>query len=113
MKIVKGSIAASAMMIGAVAAAYGQSVTQPGATGAAAVNGAPSGMTNNAGATAGTGPSTAAGMSPMSPGAGTMGGVRAGPALNTMRANGTSLNANPDPRVPNFAGRGAPPPPRN
>ncbi|MFM0176025.1 hypothetical protein [Paraburkholderia sediminicola] len=109
MKIVKGSIVASALMIGAVAVAYGQSVTQPGATGAAAANGAPSGMTNNAGATAGTGPATAAGMSPMSPGVGTMGGAGAGPALNTMRANGTSLNMNPDPRVPNLAGKGMPP----
>lgn len=106
MKIVRGSIVASALMIGAVAIANGQSVTQRGATGAAAVNGAPSGMSNNAGATAGTGPGTAAGMSPVSPGAGTVGGLRAGPALNTMRANGTSLNANPDPRVPNFAGKG-------
>jgi hypothetical protein len=37
-----------------------------------------------------------------------MGGAGAGPALNTMRANGTSLNMNPDPRVPNLAGKGMP-----
>ncbi len=51
--------------------------------------------------------------SPM-PGVGTMGhatalggtgSVGSGPALNTMRANGTSLNMNPDPRAPNVSGR--------
>lgn len=108
MKIVKGSIVALALVMGA-GAVYGQSVTQPGNAGAAGMNGGQSSGIDNMGVTAGTGPGTAAGMSPMSPGVGTMSGAGAGPALNTMRANGTSLNMNPDPRVPNLAGKGMPP----
>ncbi|MFM0669647.1 hypothetical protein [Paraburkholderia sediminicola] len=108
MKIVKGSIVASALVMGVAAAAYGQSVGQPGNTGVAGMNGVQSSGINNMGAAAGAGLGTGAGTSP-APGVGTMGGAGAGPALNTMRANGTSLNMNPDPRVPNLAGKGMPP----
>lgn len=120
MKIAKGSIVASAMMLGA-AAVYAQPVAQPagrtvvpplvqpGNSGANGVNGVQSGGINNAGATAGTGMGTAAGMSPMSPGAGAIGRPATAPGLNNMRANGTSLNMNPDPRAPNLTGKGATP----
>jgi hypothetical protein len=107
MKIAKGSIVASALVMGVAAAAYGQSVGLPGNAGAGGMNGVQSSGINNMGAAAGAGLGTGAGTSP-TPGVGTMGGAGAGPALNTMRANGTSLNMNPDPRVPNLAGKGMP-----
>lgn len=116
MKIANGSIVASALMLGAavvcaqpvaqpLAPTEGQPVVQPGISGAAGLNGLQSSGTHNAGATAGTGTGTAAGMSTMSPGAGTTGRAGASPSLNNMRANGTSLDMNPDPRAPNVTGR--------
>ncbi|EDZ99468.1 conserved hypothetical protein [Burkholderia sp. H160] len=41
-------------------------------------------------------------------GLGAGGGTGSGPALNDMRANGTALYMNPDPRAPNVTGRAAP-----
>ncbi|MGF6935577.1 hypothetical protein OKW41_004739 [Paraburkholderia sp. UCT70] len=106
MKIGTGSIGVSmsalvaALMIGAAGVAYAQ---QPGNAG---------GGMSGAGAAAGTSVGAEAGPSPM-PGVGTSAGatsgIGSGPALNNMRANGTSLYMNPDPRAPNVTGRAAPP----
>jgi hypothetical protein len=121
MKIVTGSIAASALrstllaalMIGAISAAYAQQSSNPDASGA---NGLQSGALNNMGTAAGTGVAPGVSPSPM-PGVGTGGPAALGtpgtaspaPVLNNMRANGTSLNMSPDPRAPNVTGRPAPP----
>ncbi|MGF6606257.1 hypothetical protein OKW45_001157 [Paraburkholderia sp. WSM4175] len=105
MKTVSGSIGVSmsalvaALMLGAAGVAYAQ---QPGDTG---------GSMSGAGAAPGTSVGTGAGPS-LIPGAGTSlaatRGIGSGPALNNMRANGTSLYMNPDPRAPNMTGRAAP-----
>ncbi|MFM0202963.1 hypothetical protein PQR53_24190 [Paraburkholderia fungorum] len=114
MKIVAKSFLMSALVIGLTGAAYAQSANL-GAHGmvglqAAGINGAGTGLGTGMGTGLGTG---AASPSPM-PGAGTMGrstaigatgSVGSSPALNNMRANGTSLNMNPDPRAPNVTGR--------
>ncbi|KXU83585.1 hypothetical protein CI15_31010 [Paraburkholderia monticola] len=42
-------------------------------------------------------------------GLGSGGETGSGAALNNMRANGTALYMNPDPRAPNVTGRAAPP----
>ncbi|PRX91777.1 hypothetical protein [Paraburkholderia sp. BL25I1N1] len=107
MKIGTSSIGVSmsalvaALMISAAGVAYAQ---QPGNAG---------GGMSGAGAAAGT--SVGAGAGPTSPmpgvgtSAGATSGIGSGPALNNMRANGTSLYMNPDPRAPNVTGRAAPP----
>ncbi|MGF6970524.1 phage-related minor tail protein [Paraburkholderia sp. WC7.3g] len=107
MKIVTGSIGVSmsalvaALMLGAAGVAYAQ---QPGDIGGS--------MSGAGAAAAGTSVGTGADPSPI-PGAGTSlaatRGISSGPALNNMRANGTSLYMNPDPRAPNVTGRAAPP----
>ena len=106
MKIVSGSIAVSALMISVAGAAYAQ---QSGNAGG--VNGAQSDAGNNAGVAAGTNAGIGAGPSPM-PGVGTSVGTArsagSGPVLNNMRANGTSLDMNPDPRAPNLTGKPSP-----
>lgn len=116
MKIVAKSVLISALVIGLTGAAYAQSANM-GANGmgglqAGGINGAGPGMGLGRGMGMGLG-TGAASPSPMS-GVGTMGrstaiggtgGVGSGPALSNMRANGTSLNMNPDPRAPNVAGR--------
>ncbi|HYS65088.1 MAG TPA: hypothetical protein VEN30_14960 [Paraburkholderia sp.] len=108
MKVVTGSIVMSALMIGVAGAAYAQT-DNPGVSG---MKGAPSGV-NSVGGGAGTGLGTGASPS-ATPGMGTAGGstamggaggARSGPVLNNMRANGTSLNMNPDPRAPNLTGK--------
>jgi hypothetical protein len=133
MKIVRGCVAASALrltrqltfrltllaalMAGAVGAAYaqqsdssgviGNSGSQPGVTGNAsngAGNGAGNGLVNGAGLNQGTSLGPGTGMGPT----GTQGAASPAPALNNMRANGTSLNMSPDPRAPNVTGRPAP-----
>ncbi|MFL9960666.1 hypothetical protein PQR02_05925 [Paraburkholderia sediminicola] len=117
MKIVTGSIAISmsalvvALMLGAAGAADAQ---QPDNAGGG-MSGAQPGGSNSAGATAGAGvglgmgagsgagPATGVGTS-----AGITGSTGARQPLNTMRANGTALYMNPDPRAPNVSGRAAP-----
>jgi len=81
---------------------------QPGGSYSAA------GAGSGAGAAAGAGIGLGAGRSP-TPGVGASPGMTygtgsagAGPALNNMRANGTALYMNPDPRAPNVSGRAAP-----
>ena len=118
MKIVKGSIAMSmsalvaALMLGAAGAADAQQFNNAGG-----MSGAQMGGSNSAGATAGAG--TGLGMGAGSgagptTGVGTSAGaterIGAGQPLNTstMRANGTALYMNPDPRAPNVSGRAAP-----
>ncbi|WP_027800856.1 hypothetical protein [Paraburkholderia dilworthii] len=105
MKNVTGSIWVSmsavvaALMIGAVGVVHAQ---QPGDTG---------GSMSGAGAAAGTRVGTGAGANPISGAETSLAatrGIGAGPALNNMRANGTSLYMNPDPRAPNVTGRAAP-----
>lgn len=124
MKIVPGSIVRSALRpvllavatMGVAVAANAQSAN----AGSGAANGAQYGAGNNSHATSGTGAGTG-----LTPGLGTAGspatgglsgsgssglstGVQAAPALNNMRANGTSLYMSPDPRAPNVSGRAAP-----
>lgn len=109
MRIVTKVIFTSALMIGLTGMAYAQSAN----LGANGTNGLQAGGANNAGMGLGTGLGTgAASPSPM-PGAGTVGSspvtgggasVGSGPVLNNMRANGTSLNMNPNPRAPNVSG---------
>jgi hypothetical protein len=113
MKIVTGSIAASAfrltfrptllaaLMAGAVGAAYAQQSDSSGVSGS---NGLQQGVTNSTGLTPGASPGPVPGMGP----AGIPGAASPAPALNNMRANGTSLNMSPDPRAPNVTGRPAP-----
>jgi hypothetical protein len=116
MKIVAKSFLVSALVIGLTGAAYAQSANM-GANGmvglqAGGINGTGMGTGLGTGMGVGLGRG-AASPSPM-PGVGTMGhsaaigatgSVGSGPALNNMRANGTSLNMNPDPRAPNVTGR--------
>lgn len=109
MKIVTKVIFASALMVGLTGMGYAQSAN----LGANGTNGLQAGGANSAGMGLGTGLGTgAASPSPM-PGAGTVGGspvtggaggIGSGPVLNNMRANGTSLNMNPNPRAPNVSG---------
>jgi hypothetical protein len=121
MKIVTGSIAASALlpvfrstllaalMAGAMGAAYAQ---QSGSSGVSGSNGLQPGAANTVGNSAANGGSLAPGASPGPvPGmgaAGIPGAASPAPALNNMRANGTSLYMSPDPRAPNVTGRPAP-----
>lgn len=108
MKIVTGGWAALALVIGLTGSAYAQS-GNPGGNG---LNGAQPGAANSAGAGFGTGLSTStnpgAGLTPDVAGTG-MKNSGSGPALSNMRANGTSLDMNPDPHAPNVTGRPAPP----
>ncbi|MFL9902448.1 hypothetical protein PQR75_32055 [Paraburkholderia fungorum] len=108
MKFVTKSVLMSALVFGLTGAAYAQSAN----LGANGTVGLQAGGISGSGMGMGLG-TGAATPSPM-PGVGTMGhatalggtgSVGSGPALNTMRANGTSLNMNPDPRAPNVSGR--------
>lgn len=114
MKIVTKAILISALMMGLTGVAYAQSANLR----VNGVNGLQAGGVNGAGMGLGTGLGTAAAGSSPTPGVGTVGGAPAiggpgstgsGPVLNNMRANGTSLNMNPDPRAPNVTGRAFPP----
>lgn len=108
--IVTGNRAMSmaALLIGIASSAHAQ---QPGNAGGGS-GGAQPGSANQAGAVTDMGPGTGLSPSP-TPGVGTSAGATgqtgSGPALNNMRANGTSLYMNPDPRAPNVTGRAAPP----
>ena len=113
MKIVRGSIAASALrltllaalMAGAVGAAYAQ---QSGSSSVSGSNGLQPAMTNNAANSTGLAPGASPGSVHGMGAAGIPGAASPAPALNNMRANGTSLNMSPDPRAPNITGRPAP-----
>ncbi|ASW00595.1 hypothetical protein [Paraburkholderia aromaticivorans] len=103
MKTVKGSTAVWALMIGFAAAAC----AQPANAGTGVI-GMQSNGSNATGGAPGTGLGTGAGTS-APPAVGRTGAAGGGPALSNMRANGTSLNENPDPRAPHLAGRPLPP----
>ncbi|MGF6606029.1 hypothetical protein OKW45_000929 [Paraburkholderia sp. WSM4175] len=76
-----------------------------GGSGNAAVGGA-MGIGTGVSPSAMPGPGISAGGSY---GLGSGGATGSGAALNNMRANGTALYMNPDPRAPNVTGRAAPP----
>jgi hypothetical protein len=106
MKIVTKSVLMSALVIGLTGAAYAQSANLS----ANGTVGLQAGGLNGVGAGLGTGAASPSPMSGMgavghSTAIGGAGGVGSGPALNNMRANGTSLNMNPDPRAPNVTGK--------
>ncbi|CAB3788068.1 hypothetical protein [Paraburkholderia fynbosensis] len=110
MKIVTGSMAVTlvALLVGIAGAADAQ---QSGNTSAGMSGTQSSGANTTGAAAAGMGTGTGTGLSP-TPGVGMSAGVTSrsssGPALNNMRANGTSLDMNPDPRAPNVTGKAAP-----
>ncbi|CAB3732087.1 hypothetical protein [Paraburkholderia rhynchosiae] len=125
MKIATGGMARTVLMsacvVGMIGAAHAQSGSARAGNGG--LSATPSNGNVNGGAGGGTNAGTGAGTagSTLSPtpglatpsgsvGSGRTGSAGLGPALNNMRANGTSLNQNPDPRVPNVSGR--PPSPR-
>jgi hypothetical protein len=114
MNIVTKGILTSAWVMGLASAAYAQSAN----LNANGMVGLQAGGTNGAGTGTGLGTGLGTGAASPSPsptpGVGTMGGSPAiggtgstgsGPALNNMRANGTSLNMNPNPRAPNVTGK--------
>ena len=110
MKIVAAGVLTWALVTGLTGVAYAQSANL-GANGtmglqAGGGHGAGLGM-GLGGGTASPGAPTGAGVTGRSATAGATGSARSGPALNTMRANGTSLNMNPDPRAPNVTGKPA------
>jgi hypothetical protein len=108
MKVITGRFVLSVFLIGLAGSAYAQSTQLSGG-----LNGESAGRGDSAGGAAGTSRGTAAGPAPTTgvrtPGnSAAIGGTasaRSGPLLNNMRANGTSLNMNPDPRAPNVTGR--------
>ncbi|RDK01086.1 hypothetical protein DLM46_20030 [Paraburkholderia lacunae] len=111
MKIVTHGMLASALLIGLSGAAYAQS---GGAT-SADMGGAPLNGANGAGTGTGlgtgvTGPSAGAATVRGATAIGARGGTESGPSMSNMRANGTSLNMNPDPRAPNVSGNAFAPP---
>ncbi|WP_421375443.1 hypothetical protein ACOCG7_10745 [Paraburkholderia sp. DD10] len=108
MKVIAGRFVLSAFVIAFAGSAYAQSTQLSGG-----LNGESAGRGDSAGGAAGTSRGTAVGPAPTTgvrtPGnSAAIGGTasaRSGPLLNNMRANGTSLNMNPDPRAPNVTGR--------
>jgi hypothetical protein len=116
MKIATGGVGRTVLIAACFAGFSGMAYAQSGSTsaGAGGLSATPPTGNVNGGGTAGAGtvgstlaptpglatPGGAAGTG----GAGAM-GSGAGRVPNNMRANGTSLNQNPDPRVPNLSGR--------
>jgi hypothetical protein len=103
MKILTKATLTAALVTGLTSVAYAQSAN---------LGGLQAGGTNGVGA--GQGMGTGAAGPSLSPGVGAVGrsttsggtgSIGSGPVLNNMRANGTSLNMNPDPRAPNVAGK--------
>ncbi|HEY2024479.1 hypothetical protein [Paraburkholderia sp.] len=117
MKGIGGGIARSALIAAVLTAAAAgavdaQQLGTPQGVGGAQAAGGGAGTTTGAGTVTGGGSSSllGAGISGgATPGTGPAGSVGAGPALNTMRANGTALYMPADPRAPNVSGRAAPP----
>jgi len=114
---VRPALLAALLTLGSAGAVLAQQPGNPGggkaginaptatATGNAAVGGV-TGIGTGVSPSAMPGPGMAAGGSY---GLGSGGETGSGPALNNMRANGTALYMNPDPRAPNVTGRAAPP----
>ena len=94
MNIATGRFAAAVMITACLSGASGLACAQTG--GNRAGNGGLSAAPSSGNAAGGAG-------------AGTGLGLGASRVPNSMRANGTSLNQNPDPRVPNLSGRSAVP----
>ncbi|CAH2925388.1 MAG: FIG00454348: hypothetical protein [uncultured Paraburkholderia sp.] len=113
MNIASGRLAATVMIAACLSGVSGLACAQTG--GNRAGNGGLSAAPSSGNATGGAG-AVGSALSP-TPGLATLGGTGAGTGLglgssrvpNSMRANGTSLNQNPDPRVPNLSGRPAAP----
>lgn len=110
MKIVTKTLLTTVLMTGLVGVACAQSANL-GANGrvglqAGGINGADAGQGMSLGrGAAGLSPTPGLGTVGNAPAIGGTGSIGSGPALNNMRANGTSLNMNPDPRAPNVAGK--------
>ena len=108
MKIVTKTLLAAALMMGLTGMACAQSanLSANGMVGlqAGGMNGTGQGTGLGAGA-AGLSPTPGGGTVGHAPMIGGTGGTGSGPALNNMRANGTSLNMSPDPRAPNVTGK--------
>ncbi|WP_433695380.1 hypothetical protein [Paraburkholderia phenoliruptrix] len=122
MNIATGRLAAAVMITACLSGVSGLAYAQTG--GNRAGNGGLSAAPSSGNAAGGTGaigstlsptpglatPGGALGSGPAGgTGAGTGLGLGASRVPNSMRANGTSLNQNPDPRVPNLSGRSAVP----
>nr|WKF60923.1 hypothetical protein HUO10_005445 [Paraburkholderia busanensis] len=102
----------AALGLGVGGAVYAQSGgngaggAQPSAANSGSAGGGGGGAATPAGSGLLPGAATVPGTSSLSPNAST--GLGAGSTLSGMRANGTSLNASPNPRAPGLAGRTAP-----
>jgi hypothetical protein len=116
MKIATRNVLMLALTMGLTAAAYAQSANlgANGSIGLQAGGGHGAGMGLGTGLGTGLGigaatpapaPAPAMGTVGRSTAIGGTGGVGSGPALNNMRANGTSLNMSPNPRAPNVTGK--------
>ena len=112
---VRSALLAALLTFGSAGAVLAQQLGNPGGGKAGTNAPTPTGNAAVGGVTGiGTGVSPSAmqgaGMSAGgSYGLGSGGETGSGPALNNMRANGTALYMNPDPRAPNVTGRAAPP----
>jgi hypothetical protein len=107
MNVALGTVCMLAASVG-LAQSGGVNAGMPVAPGTQGMGGT-AGSTANGAATAATpGASLNPGVAGGSVSPGMSSGLRVGPATNTMRANGTDLNASPYPRAPSVAGRPAP-----
>ncbi|MFM0503469.1 hypothetical protein [Paraburkholderia caffeinilytica] len=108
MNIATRTMLATALVMGLTGVTWAQSanLNANGMVGlqAGGTNGMGQGMGLGTG-TASPSPTPGAGTVGSSPATGRTGSLGSGPALNNMRANGTSLNASPDPRAPNVTGK--------
>ncbi|CAB3655515.1 hypothetical protein LMG22037_01205 [Paraburkholderia phenoliruptrix] len=118
MNIATGRLAAAVMITACLSGVSGLACAQTG--GNRAGNGGLSAAPSSGNAAGGTGAigstlsptpglATPGGALGSGPAGGTGLGLGASRVPNNMRANGTSLNQNPDPRVPNLSGRSAVP----
>ncbi|MDR6470372.1 hypothetical protein J2777_004111 [Paraburkholderia graminis] len=111
MKIVMGRMAATVVIAASLCGAVGTACAQSGGTRAVPSTGnVAGGGTVGSTLTPSPGLATPGGSIGTGLSAGGVGtGLNSGHVPNTMRANGTSLNQNPDPRVPSLSGRPAAP----
>lgn len=116
MKIATGGVGRTVLIAACFAGFSGMACAQSGSAGAGVggLSATPPGGSVNGRGAAGTTLAPTPGLATPGGAAGTGGigvmGAGAGRVPNNMRANGTSLNQNPDPRVPSLSGR--PPAPR-